>query len=160
LSCLITKLEVIDMGWKSDWLYGLIFSEVEALWKRALQEWKTSRDNYKQPGDPPACFVVQQCANGDWQFPDYGDPVIRQWQYEGTDFRLLTSNDLRLPEVAHNNRMFWRVGQVRFHIAASRKHVIFSYVIGPRYCRGSIFQVVGQGKRGKLKPAAGPGWIS
>ena len=46
------EVKGISMGWQSDWLYNLIFDEVERIWKRAL------RDGRGQFGPAPTVFVI------------------------------------------------------------------------------------------------------
>ena len=61
--------------------------------------------------------------------------------------------------------MFWDRGWFCFHIAPDRKRVVITYVVGPRYARGLVLKVEGQGEsgndRGRLIPDPDANsWIS
>jgi hypothetical protein len=63
-------------------------------------------------------------------------------------------------DIGEQRGMFYERGVVEFFIDTDRKRVLFTYTLGPRYGRGMIFRVVGQGTTGRLTPCAGPAWIS
>jgi hypothetical protein len=141
------------MGWRSDWLYEIIFDEVRKVWERAKKE------GAGQFGPPPTPFFLSETVDGDWQLVRCSGAVRRQWLYQddGPEPIAHASDDMD-----HGERpgMFYGRGIVTFFIDCDRKRVLFTYTLGPRYSRGMIFHVVGQGARGRLTPGAGTGWVS
>ncbi len=148
------------MGWKSDWLYKLIFKEIEAVWLAALREHKTALNRNQHPGKLLERLIVQECENANWNFPGCLDPVIRQWIYDGIGFSLASTDEISAPESHVDQGMFHTTGRIRFHIDSPRKRIVLTYVLGPLHGRGKILQVRGQGKRARLEAAGGPAWVS
>jgi hypothetical protein len=133
------------MGWRNDWLYGLIFDEVARVWTRALKE-STS----PIMGSPPDYLLVREHGSADWEHVACLPPVLREWTYTGEAFepRPLSDTD-ELPPPTRRDA-FYSYGIVQYHIRPDRKKVLFTFVLGPLYGRGNVFRVFGQGKRGML----------
>lgn len=139
------------MGWQTDWLYQLVFQEVADIWQR-------SRNFNEQLGAPPTSLRVYEFAQADWDGPHCRGKANRAWQYDETA-GLQPSEVIDEQQPTIQGAMY-DVGVVRFHIATSRKQVLFEYVLGPRYGRGHIFDVEGQGSRGELKRSMNRQWVS
>jgi hypothetical protein len=141
------------MGWQSDWLYQLIFDEVERVWKRAR------KDGAGRFGPPSTAFLISEMPEADWEHIRCHGDAHRQWTYKGGDPEpapcVVYDTDL-----GEQRGMFYERGVVEFFIDTDRKRVLFTYTLGPRYGRGMIFGVVGQGTKGRLTPCAGPAWVS
>jgi len=144
------------MGWRMDWLYRLIFQQVRFVWEQMHKEGADGRY-----GVPPDYLLVQQCREADGNKAHCLSPVLHPWRYEETGLAELSPLEAQ-PEAPVTIRgMFYTVGVVRFHIAEKRDRVTFEFVLGPRYGRGRVWQVRGQGATGKLIPDTDAvGWIS
>jgi hypothetical protein len=138
------------MGWKSDWLYHLVFDEVEKLWNHAA---KHSDGRF---GPPPTAFVIREMLDGDWENGHCRGDARRRWLYQGGKPEPIVG-DTNAGEL---RGMFFERGSVAFFIARNRKRVLFTYLLGPRYGMGKVLGVVGQGARAKLSPCSGCGWVS
>ncbi len=140
------------MGWKTDWLYSLIFAEVDRLWNRARRENATMGTDF---GPAPRALIVSEYSDGNFTNATCRGLRKRQWRYSGDEQPVLIEPDD--PGVSHvsetPDQMFFSVGKVRFSISADRKSLIFEYALGPRYGCGQVFQVRGQGKQGRLDQA-------
>jgi len=148
------------MGWKTDWLYGLIFAEIRRIWDRARRDAARSPDLM---GSAPDSFVIRQFAAGDVACSHCLPPLQRQWIYRGDDvFVPFTADADTETDVEPVRRgAFYATGTVAFHIAADRKAIIFVYGLGPRYGQAWAYRVVGQGQRAHLAEAEGcTGWIA
>lgn len=143
------------MGWRTDWLYRLVFAEVARVWARAQKE---GEGRY---GPPPDFLLIQQRADADWDQAQCLGPVLREWMYGGADFEPRSPMDADAVPPATRRGMFYDRGCVQFHITADRKKVLFTFQIGPLYGQGMVFRVRGQGKCGAIDqhPDA-HGWIS
>ena len=128
------------MGWKSDWLYGLIFKEVAAVWKRSQNEDATL-------GPSPFALHVLECAEGDFEGPHSHD-VVRRWIYDQSGLRPAELDESSERSVQGS---MYDIGTVWFHVTTTRKLVCFGFCLGPLYARGHVFEVVGQGARGRLR---------
>ena len=137
------------MGWKTDWLYRLVFQEFSCAWDRAQGEGGDTS------GRPPVALHVTEhddvCPEG----PAFccGEP-IRSWDFAGEGWEEVPLRE-RTPDDRAVHGMFVRVAVGSFHISEDRKTMAVEYVFGPRYGHGSIFAVRGQGKRAKLVPKPG-----
>ena len=140
------------MGWRSDWLYLLIFQEVEKAWKRATEE------GAGRFGPPPTDFLLREMPEADWEHIRCRGDARQQWTYQGGDPEPAPC-DGEDADLGKRRGMFYERGLVEFFINADRKRVLFTYTLGPRYGRGWIFEVVGQGAKGMLR-YAGPAWFS
>lgn len=139
------------MGWKTDWLYSLIFAEVDRLWRRA---WRDSEAMGTDLGSAPVALIISEYSDGHFRSATCRGFRKRQWKYTDNEQPVLIEPDdpgisqvLEVP-----GHMFFPVGEVRFSITADRKSLIFEYALGPRYGRGQVFHVYGQGKQGYLQP--------
>ncbi len=141
------------MGWRSDWLYQLIFAEVEKVWMRA------KREGAGQFGPPPTAFCISEMAGGDWEHVRCRGDACRRWLYQG-DEPEPASDAVDEAEIVRQAGMFYERGGVEFFIDSDRKRVLFTYTLGPRYGLGMTFGVTGQGTGGNLTPCAGPAWVS
>jgi len=143
------------MGWQSDWLYRLIFDEAAKLWTQAQKEGSGTF------GPAPDRFYVQQCAAFDWQKLYCHPPILRVWSFDTTVWpALVAAIPFPTPDRAVRG-MFFVDGSVQFHIADDRKRVGWNHILGPRYGRGKVFRVRGQGQTATLEqdPAFGE-WVS
>src|SRR5262245_52015040 len=111
------------MGWRSDWLYQVIFDEVEKVWKRA------AKDGAGHFGPPPTGFVIREMLEADWEHIRCGGDVRRQWTYQGgrPEPAACVADDTDLGE---QRGIFYERGVVEFFIDANRKRVLFSYILG------------------------------
>jgi hypothetical protein len=148
------------MGWKTDWLYGLIFAEVESLWSKVQSEADRRHDPDEQA---PDFLVVRESGHADWDDPSCKPPVLREWVYDGRRFAAQPPSSFLEPLAQPPRRgMFWDRGWFCFHIAPDRERVLITYVVGPRYGRGYVLRVEGQGpEQGRLVPdPEANSWIS
>ncbi len=148
------------MGWRTDWLYGLIFAEFRAVWAKA------QREGHGDHGPAPAEMLISEyretrcsesavrCCGG----------VLRHWQYRGESFEEL-AEPLEEPDCNPVRGMFYARASGAFNVSPDRKTVVLEYWFGPRYGRGFVYDVQGQGTfgkgRGQLtdKPNV-PMWVS
>jgi hypothetical protein len=147
------------MGWKTDWLYRLLFSEVARLWNRASKEAASSPEGEESS---PEAFLIREFTQGDTRNSRCLPPVRRQWIYRGESFEEITNADA----YKHTNDetirgMFFTTSSIAFHITPDRKQVIFLYALGPRYGKGRVYLVHHQGSQGSLIPDQNAiGWIA
>lgn len=143
------------MRWKSDWLYNLVFNEVERLWTQVQKE------GTGKFGFAPERFYVQQFENADWQELNCLPPIIRSWIFDGLVPTLLSNSSKPLAIDQTSRGMFFVSGTVHFHISNNRKEILWTYRLGRRYGRGMVFSVEGQGKASSLQRNASFGeWVS
>ena len=112
---------------------------------------------YKEGADgqldvPPDYLLVQQCQKANWNNAICLSPVLCTWRYSETGLRELSPLEAELETPVRARGMFYTSGVVQFHIAEKRDRVIFMFVLGPRYGRGQVWLVQGQGAKGKLCP--------
>jgi hypothetical protein len=131
------------MSWKSDWLYKLIFIEVEQLWSTAQKQ------GQGKFGPAPELLYIQQHTAFTENILLCSGAIACLWSYDGVVYQ-------EIPEgrtIIHNQTiqgMFFTHGSVRFHITPDRKTVVWNHFLGPRYGRGKAFDVKGQGRTGRL----------
>lgn len=111
-------------------------------------------------GPPPTALVVREMAEADWDCPNCVGSVLRQWLYRGGEPELLPLHDRADTDVGELRGQFYERGMVAFHVAPDRRRVLFTFGVGPRYGRGLILRVEGQGSDGRLIPSEGPQWRS
>jgi hypothetical protein len=146
------------MGWRTDWLYLLVFREVESTWERAQRDACSSPRLFALA---PEAVVVQECAAMNFEAAYPQPPVSRQWRYAGTGFEEEPPGKLPEPTRTRDDDGFYRTGLVRFHITSDRKQVGFIVILGPLYGRGCVLKVQGQGKRARLvRDSRFNSWIS
>lgn len=138
-------------GWRTDWMYARIFREVGNLWEEV-------RTGDPRMGTPPEQLRVEEMCGADWEGARCLPPVRRVWTF-GPDGLHPQMGEAGPAECGAARGMFWQVGLVRFHVAVDRRRLVLEYAVGPRYGRGRVFRVAGQGKKGRLCPV-GITWIS
>jgi hypothetical protein len=140
------------MGWQSDWLYQLVFAEVGRVWADIADG--------SEFGPPPIALVVREMAEADWDGPHCAGEVRRQWLYRGGEPEPVPPQGESGADVGARRGMFYERGTVAFHVAPDRRRVLFTFTLGPRFGRGLILGVEGQGAGGRLCPGPGPQWKS
>jgi hypothetical protein len=145
----------IAMGWQSDWLYRLIFDEAAKLWAQAQKEGSGTF------GPAPERFYIQQCAAIAWEQLFCRPPILRVWSFDTTaPPALVTTLPFAAPDRTVRG-MFYVDGSIQFCIADDRRRVAWNHVLGPRYGRGKVFRVRGQGKTATLEQDSAFGeWVS
>lgn len=139
------------VGWRTDWLYRLIFSEVESLWNRI-------RADREDGLVTPEYLRIEEMNTARWEAAMCRGSVLKVWKYSDEGLSDATAMDEPLKRGAPHGR-YWQVGLVRFHIAKDRKRVAFEHHLGPRYGRGRVFLVSGEGEAGSLVKT-GTEWVS
>lgn len=148
------------MGWRTDWLYRLVFCELTQQWRRA-QAAAVGRP----VDDRPDHLLVQQCDRVDVERVLCLAPVRRTWALDANGVReagalpLTPGVDGPSPHHSAAPGLFYRQARARFHLTNDRRRVVITSVFGPRYGRGLVFDVHGQGRRGRLSPC-GAGWVA
>ncbi|HEX4128833.1 MAG TPA: hypothetical protein VHZ24_02235 [Pirellulales bacterium] len=127
------------MGWQSDWLYELIFHEVEIVREAA------TRHDAKNGQPPNTCFVSEY-TDADWERAMNQGSVKRSWILKRGEPIAESDTACNLGDDSEVDGVFFDKAFVTFHIATDRKRVVFVYFLGPRYARGRILAVQGQGK--------------
>jgi hypothetical protein len=149
------------MGWKTDWLHGLIFQEITKLAA-------VTGGVLATVGPPPTLFHVLEFSDADWETVHCRGSVKFRWTVTNGELAevrpsLLTPSDAYDLIVPSPIKATYFVEAVfAFHIATDRKRVAFTYYFGPRYAHGQILGVSGQGKTGTLdrNPFGPREWIS
>lgn len=142
------------MGWKSDWLYAVVFKMADAVVDKARND---ARQLAKAS---PITWVLAEYSQADWNFPVCGGPVMRTWTKSQCDWQETPEILDVAPPRSKLADFCYPTALISFHVAEDRKRVVLNYSVGPRYAGGRIYRVSGQGIRGKLTPADGPSWIS
>jgi len=142
------------MGWQSDWLYQLIFDEVEQVWQRAR------KDGAGHFGPAPTTFLISEMREANWDDMRCRGDAQRHWTYQGGQPEPMALTKGSDADLGEQRGMFYARGAVAFCIDANRKRVLFTYALGPRYGRGMVFGVIGQGAKGRLSPTGGTMWVS
>jgi hypothetical protein len=138
------------MGWRTDWLYQLLFREVMRIWTRAQKEGETAL-----MGPAPDFLLIQQCADADWENALCRTPVLREWIFRGTTIEAQPLSDSQSTPRPVRRKAFFDYGIVCFHVTTDRKRVLWTYQLGPLYGRDEVLRVRGQGKRGSLERVLG-----
>ena len=139
------------MGWQSDWLYQLIFKNIQQHWEQALMDGKLI-------GPAPDYCIVSQFA--DLKSVPYQDsylmatskgPVIKRWRLDRTGIHRITEADEKQLTIPYEGRgAFYRIGKISFCISCDRKIVAIKCNFGPRYGTSRVYKVQGQGKNSQL----------
>jgi hypothetical protein len=148
------------MGWKTDWLYSLVFAEIGRVWARARKDADSGSELFAHP---PDYLLVREYAAGDPSKSVCLPPIKRAWVYRGAGAVVLVGREQEsfLHATPEHRGAFYSFGTVGFHIADSRAQVVLLYSLGPRYGRGAAFAVHGQGGRASLTPIENSvGWQS
>jgi hypothetical protein len=149
------------MGWRTDWLYRLVFYELTEQWHRA----QTAASERPHADERPDHMLVQQCDRVDVERALCIVPVRRTWSLDANGVRESGALPLPLdvdgpsPSHAEAPGLFYRQARARFHLTSDRRRVVVTTVFGPRYGRGLVFSVHGQGRRGRLS-LCGAGWVA
>lgn len=140
------------MGWQSDWLYQLIFNNIQQHWEQVLKD--------VQCGLGPApdyCLVSEfgSFKSVTWQdsllMASSSGSVIKRWKLDGTGIQFITEAIQKELTIPHEEcGAFYRVGQISFCISNDRKIVSIECNFGPRYGTSRVYKVEGQGKNGQL----------
>lgn len=142
------------MGWRSDWLYHLLFREIERVWNM------TRREDQGRYGPAPARFFIEQYSDYTTNILLCSGTLLRVWSFDGSEFTL-RSRDTRLTYDYTVGGMFYHDGIIQFHILTTRKQIIWNSWFGPLYARGMAFRVIGQGKSATLqKDSSFVQWVS
>ena len=146
------------MGWRTDWLYRLVFEKVEEAWRQAL------KDAVLTSGidTMPEYLLIHECANFNEANAMCVLPVLRVWKFDGSTFELIPIPAAeQRPKALAIRGIFFSSGAVYFHIMPGRKQIGYNLHMGPLYGRGVVFIVWGQGRRGRLTISDHhAGWMS
>ena len=142
------------MGWQSDWLYQLVFDEVDRVWHRAI------KDGAGRFGPAPTTLLISEMRDADWENARCRGDAHRQWTYQGGQPELVPLAEDGAVDVGEQRGMVYERAAVTFCIDCDRKRIVFNYTLGPRYGRGMVFAVIGQGAKGRLSPTGGTMWVS
>src|SRR5713101_5209298 len=104
------------MGWRTDWLYQLIFAEITRLWSRAQRQGTEGRY-----GPPPEFLRIREYDGADWELPGCLGPVVRAWAYRGTDFAICPLIEDEPKQSRVPGCMFYSRGTVGFHVRPDRR---------------------------------------
>jgi len=141
------------MGWSSDWLYGLLLDRARETFAEAIR----AASERSEPR--PTALIATE--HSDWNRESTittGDPV-RIWSSDD-DFSSLVDSmpDMRARNDESNS--VFSLPAFSWFIKSDRTQVLICRWIGPRYGNGGWWNVVGQGKSGKLAQADRRAWIS
>jgi len=143
------------MGWKSDWLYHLIINEFRKAWKKAQKE---GSGNFGPCSDE---MIVYQYSGCDLNNSRCNGECLRAWIFNGDAFEAVSPDRVEKLKKSETQGMFYKQATGQFNISKNRRHVVLEYIFGPRYGRGYVFDVVGQGKKGCLQLKPGNAfWVS
>jgi hypothetical protein len=134
------------MEWRTDWIYALIFAEVRRVWYRARRDAASGAAS----GSAPNLFVISEYEKGDTAKARCFAPAKRRWHFRGgADFDLVDGD----APGGRAQGMFYDVGRVGFFVTDDRRLVVFEYILGPRYGRGCLLAVEGEGRAARLGPS-------
>ncbi len=143
------------MGWKSDWLYGIIFAEFEKAWKQAQKEGKG------EYGPASERMIISQYSGYSTEMPHCYGYLVKSWDYNGKSFELYDEPELDSCAEPAIQGMFYKQASGSFAVSENRRAGVITYVFGPRYGRGFLFDVIGQGEKGEIRMNPGSTqWIS
>ncbi|QDU55848.1 hypothetical protein Pan181_20450 [Aeoliella mucimassa] len=94
------------MGWKSDWLYQLVFSEIESVWQRAQRY-------DEQLGPPPEEMRVREFREADWDGPHCKGQVSNQWLCNPNGWEQVEPFDYQAPTT---RKAYYNFGSANFSI--------------------------------------------
>ncbi|MES2462149.1 MAG: hypothetical protein V4671_16310 [Armatimonadota bacterium] len=153
------------MGWKTDWLYILVFGLVHDLWAETnhFAEQMTEQNRLQAPQANLDALRVYQCEEADLTKGFCQKPILHEWVYDGSVFTEGVPEEARRQKQQHNSHPFavlptsqeirgtlFTEGMVWFYITVDRKHVLFTYQVGPRFGRRMKYRVEGQEQSGRL----------
>jgi hypothetical protein len=104
--------------------------------------------------------VVSEYESGDPSTSRCYAPAKRRWHFRGgADFGLVGDDAAAAASAGRPRGMFYDVGRVGFFVTEDRRLVVFEYILGPRYGRGLLFEVHGQGREARLgQSGRAPQW--
>lgn len=144
------------MGWRSDWLYSLLLDRARDTFAEAVRAAKE-----RSEPRPIKLFAIETKEfNSDFDMTS-GDPY-RIWSSED-DFSSLVDHatwQSFTEQKRDRSRSIHVVPMMSWFIADDRKQVLICRWIGPHYGNGGWWDVVGQGKRGRLVQARRGEWVS
>jgi hypothetical protein len=130
--------------WKADWLYALIFKEI---------------DQWCSCGEPDCYSLIEEYADDDGS--ECTGAMLRAWKREQQAMNEITLQDLLT--LKHHRRDEFRLSYeclVKFHIRPDRQRVVWGWYSPFRIGgSGGRYRVVGQMNNAVLKSEGG-GWIS
>ena len=140
------------MGWQSDWLYQVIFKNIQKAWEEVLKDGQT------EMGPAPDYCIVSQFSefkSVPWQssllMATSAGPIIKRWKLDSVGVDRITGAQVKEFEIPHKERgAFYRVGKINFCISDDRRIVSIGCNFGPRYGTERVYRVQGQGKHGQL----------
>lgn len=143
------------MGWTIDWLYQLLLNRARDTWTEIVQAAGRRNERY------PEYLAVTE--HTDWNRQStvtFGDPV-RIWSSQD-DFRsLCDASILRYEERPIDAaKLFFPVPVLSWYIAPDRKQVLICRHLGALYANGGWWDVVGQGRHGRLRASDRKSWIA
>lgn len=163
------------MGWKTDWLYQMIFDNTRDVWQQACSYVKRHNEDALYPEEyltPMESLLVYQFTDADLASAWCRGEVLRKWRYAGTTFEpyrgeppgsSVVKRDREFIKFRHIyiHRPISNQGTVCFYISRDRKRVVFTYILGPLCGRGVVYGVMGQGRTGRFYNAPEGGrWLS
>jgi hypothetical protein len=102
-------------------------------------------------GCPPDYLRIEECDGEAWDKAECPGAARRVWIFADGELKFQRLAPPEQPDAAQRRGMFYKVGHVQFHIASDRKRLVLTYCVGPRYARGMVLQVVGQGARASTR---------
>ena len=154
------------MGWKTDWLFALIFREIQRIWNEA-NRFAEQISKPEKPQPSLEALRVRQCAGARLGSGFLSPPILREWLFDGADFTELEPTETFLPKRkgkalvpfplsvrnSESRGALFVEGNVSFYITPGRKQCVLTYQLGPRYGRGIVYEVHGQGTGATLNAA-------
>ncbi|RYX82903.1 hypothetical protein EON83_17500 [bacterium] len=144
------------MEWKTDWLFQLIVRDVEKIWQQALEESTRSTTSlapdylllcqYADVLVQPYSEIAPEVDDRSLLNASLVSPLIKQWKFDQSG---VTIHNESHPDSRKRNPvrgMFYQEGVFNFGFTPDRKLLYTSYTLGPRYGRGQVFKVQGQGQ--------------
>src|SRR5437868_1050501 len=99
------------------------------------------RSGDPQKGPPPDRLRIEEVGGADWEAARCVGPVRRVWTFGPGGLRAQSGQEEAAAECGDGRGVFWRVGLVRFHVAADRGRLVLEYAVGPLYGRGVVLRV-------------------
>lgn len=144
------------MGWSSDWLYSLLLNQArETLAEAICIADERSEDR------PLRLFATEHTEwNRDLNMTS-GSPV-RIWSSEDDFSSLIDPSAWQTigSNRSTQGRSIHRIPLFSWFIAENRKQILICRWIGPLYGNGGWWDVLSQGRSGRLSKAKRGGWIS
>lgn len=126
------------MDWNKDWLYRLIFKEVETFWNKFAAR---SVEQIHIAEYPDAELQKSYCKG----------MAMRHWVYSGANVTAVTFDAAKPETIPDIMRQYKKVGALSFHITPDRQHVVWNYMVGYFNEGGYTYRVVDQGEQARLE---------